>query len=422
MDEAELRRLLRLGLGRAILYAQTHDMREFSEVILDACLHCFSYDVQCEGTRASYMYDLAACLPDKDFYRDKVLESLKGSGDDYDAAQRFHFAACMADDGSEQAKRAMYEAYDPGTNWGEHIGIEFLQMDGIKGFLFVADKIGALLMEKPDEVDTGYLLMKSLEVWGEQPTWDALREAGATNPRIEKYRLVAEESHRRDGVRRPEIPLPSYQQLSKELPFSRPYSLLRWGERASDEELQLAARGLIAAKDSKQQLAHLRIFARRRFPLDLDALLALAEVEEERVGIAAMKALRHIVHPALRALALRLVETRSSSRSEVVNVMDQNFERGDHQLVLRWFREEEDDDVLHSMGMDSKEFWKRHPDEETEAPMLQALYEKGPCSFCREGAVRRMIERGALPGELRAECAWDANGDIRDLVAGKQLT
>lgn len=422
MVEAEFRRLLRLGLGRAILYAQTHDMREFRNVVLDACLHCYSYDVQCEGTRASYMYDLVGYLPNKDFYYGKVLESLKGSGDDYDAAQRFHFAACMAHDGSEQAKRAMYEAYNPGPGRGEDIGIDFLQMDGIEGFLFVADKMGALLMAKPEEVDSDYLLSMSLEICGEQPTWDALREAGAANPRIEKYRLIGQESRRRDGVRRPEMPLQSYQQLSKELPLSRPYSLLRWGERASDEELELAARGLIAAKDSKQQLAHLRIFARRRFPLDLDPLMALAEVEEDRVGIAAMKALRHIVHPGLRALAFRLVETRSSSRSEVIDVMKQNFESGDHQLVLRWFKAENDVDVLHSMGMDSKEFWKRHPDEETGAPMMQALYEKGPCSFCREGAVRRMIERGTLPAELRAECTWDANSDIRDLVAKKQLT
>jgi hypothetical protein len=62
------------------------------------------------------------------------------------------------------------------------------------------------------------------------------------------------------------------------------------------------------------------------------------------------------------------------------------------------------------------DFWKGHPDEETEVLMLRSLYEKGPCSVCREGVVKRLIERGALPDELRAECAGDANSDIRDLV------
>jgi hypothetical protein len=46
------------------------------------------------------------------------------------------------------------------------------------------------------------------------------------------------------------------------------------------------------------------------------------------------------------------------------------------------------------------------------------LYERGPCSFCRERTVHRLIERGALTEELRLECSFDANGDIRDLAKG----
>lgn len=410
-----------MGMGRAILYAKSHDVSELRDVILNACLHSQAYDVQCEGTHASFMYELVSGLPDRDFYHNEVLHALSGSGDDRDAAHRFHIAACMALDGNEVAKRAMYEAYDPGPRWGELIGIDFVRMDGIKGFLFVADKIGALLMVNPKEVDAGYLLSMSFEICGEQPTWDALREAGATNLRIEMFRLIAEESRRDERGRRPEIPALSYQQLLEELHLRRPYSLWKWGERASDQELELAARGLIAAMDSKQQLAHLRIFARRRFPLDVNVLVALADVEEDRVGIAAMKALAQIPHGASRELAFRLVKARSSARGEVIEVIAQNFEPGDHEIVLRWLEEEGDDQVLHSMGMDLMPFWEQHPNEKTEARMLRAPYESGPCSFCREGAVSRLIELGALPEELRAECEWDANDEIRDLVRAKPV-
>lgn len=72
--------------------------------------------------------------------------------------------------------------------------------------------------------------------------------------------------------------------------------------------------------------------------------------------------------------------------------------------------------MVHSMGMDLKDFWDRHPDDGAAVRMLCALYEKGPCSFCREGAVRRLIERGALSDERREECTLDANEDIRELV------
>lgn len=412
---------MRLGLGRAILYAQRHDVRECREAILDACLHCYSYDIQIEGTRSSYMHDLVGCLPDKDFYYDELLKSLAGSGDDWDAAQRFHFAACLAFDGSEEAKRAMYDSYNPGPRMGEHIGIDFLMMDGIKGLLFVAEKIGALLNVKPAEVDEGFLLSQSLEICGEQSTWDALHDAGATKPCIEKYRLVAAEATRSRNSRpaQPsEITPLRYNQLLNELPVNKPYLLWKWGTQASDEELELAARGLMAAEGSKQQLAHLRIFARRRFPLDVGALVALTDIEEDRVEFHAVRALALVQHPVVRDLAFRLMDTRARCRGYAIDLLANNFQDGDHGIVLRSFQVEEDREVLHSLGMDLIDFWKRHPHEETEIPMLRALYEKGPCSFCRERAVKRLLERSALSDELRAECAWDSNSDIRELVSG----
>ena len=97
-------------------------------------------------------------------------------------------------------------------------------------------------------------------------------------------------------------------------------------------------------------------------------------------------------------------------------MLAENFEDGDHEVILRWFQREEDQEVLHSLGMDLIDFCKRHPHEEAEILMMRDLYEKGPCSFCRQTAVEGLLERDALTEQLRAECAWDANSDIRDLV------
>jgi hypothetical protein len=93
-----------------------------------------------------------------------------------------------------------------------------------------------------------------------------------------------------------------------------------------------------------------------------------------------------------------------------------NFQPRDHEIVLGWFEAEEDREAQHSLGMAMREFWKQHPDQTTQVPMLRSLYEKGPCSFCRERAVNWLIELDALTKELRAECAYDTNIDIRDLV------
>src|SRR5450432_377105 len=122
MNEQQFRDSLHLGLGRAIIYARDHDMREYRDVILDACLHCYSYDVQVEGTRADYMYELVGLLPDKAFYHDAVLDALRSCEDDNDAVQRFRFAARLSMDGDERAKRVMRDAYNAGPNCGDAIG------------------------------------------------------------------------------------------------------------------------------------------------------------------------------------------------------------------------------------------------------------------------------------------------------------
>jgi hypothetical protein len=213
-----------------------------------------------------------------------------------------------------------------------------------------------------------------------------------------------------------------YEQLKPKLPEMTFTWITSWGERASDEEVERAAHGLIAARDPKVQFAHLRIFARRRFPLDIQVLLGLVEVDQEPVALAAAKALSQITHPAVRELAFRLVDTRAPGRRGAIELVGRNFQPGDHAVALGWFKAEQDLEARHSMGMDLTDFWERHPDEESEVSMLRALYELGPCSFCREGAVRRLIERNALTEQMRVECAYDANDEIRKLIEEQQAT
>lgn len=419
MDREHFRRLLRLGLGRAILHARDHDVSVFRDLILDACLHCYSYDVQIEGTRADYMRELVDLTPDKEFYYNEVLKALPGSGDDRDAAQRFRLAVSLAFDGNERAKRAMYESYEPGPWYGEHIGIYFLQMDGIKGLLYAAEKIGALLTSTSEKVDLGWLLGVAKDDLGEQQVLEALRGAGSENPRIEAYRLAAESAERHSDERLEQSGgtiNAGYEQLKpmlREMTFTW---LGSWGERASDQDLERAAHGLIAAQDPKEQFAHLRIFSQRRFPLDIQVLLKLVGVEEERVGLAALVALSQVTHPAVRELAFRLIETKDKWRREAVELLIRNFQLGDHAIVRKWFDTEEDEETLHGFGSDLMKFWKQHPDQKSEVPMLLALYERGPCSFCREHVVSWLMELNALPDDLRAECAFDSNDDIRGLL------
>lgn len=228
MNEGDFREAVRNGLGSAILYARENDVRAFRDIILDACLHCYSADVQFEGTRAPHMYELVNLTPDRDFYCGEVLQALHGCGDDWDAVQRFRFASYMAMDGDDRARRAMYENFNPGPRMADQTVVDFVRMDGIDGFLFVADKLGELLITKQIKWLTAEILSAAIEVLGEEQTLAALRKARETNQRVEAYRVAEANRPSAPPSKSNEIRSLTYEGLRPRLSELGPYWLGKW--------------------------------------------------------------------------------------------------------------------------------------------------------------------------------------------------
>jgi hypothetical protein len=418
MDEVEFRRLLTLGLGRAILFGREHDVSAFRDLILDACINCYAIDPQCEGTRADFMLDLVNELPDSEYFLQGVLSSLSNCGDDWHAKQRFRFAARLAKDGNEKVKRTMYESFVPGPNMGEAIAIDFMNLDGMGGFLFAVERLGKLLSGNPKHVDLGWLMSAAAEHFGEQGAWGGLRREASRNPLVQTYLSAVEDLNAKtehSSVTN-SIKGSSYDQLKTRLPIKSPSRLGFWGQHASDDDLLQAAHGLRTATDVEMQRSHLAIFRRRRFPLDHSILFQFAHSSNEQIQWAALSALAQITDPAVRDLAICLVQTKARWRELAINLLRLNFRPGDHEIVLEWFGTEGEMETLHTESRGLVAFWSANPSEELHNRMLLSLYEKCPCSFCREDAVSSLIERNALPKHIRAECVWDANEDIRELV------
>ena len=409
---------MHLGLGRGIVYARDNDTGPFRSAILDACLHCGAVDPQCEGTRALYMYELVNATPDREFYRGAIQKALPGHGDDWDAVQCFRLASYMAMDGDDRARQAMYEAFRPGPRMAELMGVDFVQMDGMEGFLFAAKSVGAMLAAGLTGVDEGYLYSHATETCGEDKTGKALRSAGESEPQIETYRLAAE-AHREESQgdsRLNEVRGLTWPELKSRLPELAAFWLRLWGEHADSENLVLAAHDLLAAETPEDRLQYLRVFQRRAFPLEHSCLLRLAEHHDEKVAHAACIALANMADPAIRELAFRVSESCGVGREHSISLLCRNAAPGDDEIALCWFEKEEDPHVRHRLGRALRTFWEQHPNVSTEVRMLLSHYEKGPCSFCREGVLSRLLKLNALPDAVREECAFDSDDEIRELV------
>ncbi len=421
MDTHEFGRVMRLGLGRAIVHAQQHDVTRYRELILDACLRCYAYDLPSEGTRAAYMLDLLEFTPYKESCCEAVLESLPGSGDDADALQRFRFATLLSLDGDARAKRLMYEAYRPGPRHGAGIGIGFMQVDGLAGFLFAARGLAALLAEDP-QPDIGWLQHAAEERLGSDAVQEALRRAAERDPAIRRYHSAALASvgTAGRGLRPPGVMTANYRELAPHISgLRRPGAILTsWGREASEADLAAAAHGLLAARTAQEQYGHLLIFGERPCPLDLQPLLDLVPVAEQEVGFAAVQALAQVRDRRVRDLAFRLAAEQSPWRGEAPRLLAENFQAGDHLVGLGWFEAETDDAQRHRQKLGLLHLIERRPDREGDAKILHALYERGPCGYCRGFVVSGLLERKLLSAELRRECAWDSNTEVRELTAG----
>ena len=46
------------------------------------------------------------------------------------------------------------------------------------------------------------------------------------------------------------------------------------------------------------------------------------------------------------------------------------------------------------------------------------LYERTLCSCCRACIVKLMMDRGIMTEDIRRECEYDSNSDVREKVGG----
>jgi hypothetical protein len=346
-------------------------MSEYREVILDACVHCRVSDFLFEGTRAGYMRDVIAELPDRVGYEQAVIESLAEPCGSIDQMQRYCFAAALAKDGNAQALAAMYQNFRPDSEEATNLARQIVHADGLKGFQTI---VRSLFDARPDEAL--FFCEEASDILGAEVVDTALRDAGLKRP--------VRESH----AQRP----------SKKTP---------------EADLLVTAQELLQAIDSAdwtRAKSHLNVFRERTYPLDPEPLLRLAQAEPEaplRCSRLAMNALKHVTHPAVRKLGLE---------RHMVGLLLANFQPGDHQMALDWYLVEKNGDLAHWMESDLMKLWWRYPQTETESAMLLGIYNQGACSICRMSALERLVELKQLPLSIRQECAWDACDEIRELV------
>lgn len=412
------------GFGRVVLFLRENDAAPFREAILDACLHHRAFDRQAEGYRTDSLFDIMQAAGEPEFYAAYVRRALGGDNEDYAYGQLYELAARLARSGDAEARRVMYDRFARHAVRQETTGAEdFVVLDGLAGYLFVAEQWRRHPLPEDDPWEEVWLLEKLEKQIGQAEARQALEQAARAKPELAAHLAGVEQDRaRRDeeraGFKRP--PAPAYTELAERV--ADPKQTVRWqawrswAKRLDDDTLTRLGRDLLAGTDRVPLLRLLHLFRERVFPLPIDRLLDLARARDEDIAEAARWALSNLTDPRVRALALELWEAEAPPLV-ALDLLRNNFAPGDYAQVERMaLRDRMDADEYHTLGISARRLVEANPAPEA-APTLLALYEHGRCTVCRCSAVELLLSLGPLPPWMQVEGRCDADGETRALAA-----
>lgn len=438
MTKAEFKRAMQCGLGRCYTELEsTENIERYREIVLWGCLHNISFDVQFEGTRAPYLYELLRMFRDDEYFAEPLAKAFLKTKSD--GGWHFnHYAdllRCFASDGNKTACAALCEKYDSlynkllksrgGADFGfakenfETLCINIIILGGGNKFFEIAVDIGRLLSkgESFERYDFEWFYSEAKDLFEKKALSETLKKKSMTSPETEKFYAVMEASE--PVKERRKFTTPTAEELIK----NRAVKLgerIRFVHRASDEQKKKLAEAIICENDLSVKAEWLSVFEKTSFPLDCEPLVEYTESNCEKLKETAFCALELCESEAVREFALRLL-SKGERTDNALCMLITNYRKCDKTAILNGLYglavTYSDESYWHGVALHIIRMFsegKKLPRE-----LLNYIYENSLCSCCRESAVVYMGKRRWLTDEIINECRYDSNGYIREYACKK---
>ena len=168
---------------------------------------------------------------------------------------------------------------------------------------------------------------------------------------------------------------------------------------------------LLGETERNRLVSYLDVFAYAKLPRLDDRVFELARSADDAIRDNAITALAQVKSPAIRELGLKLLEEQDLAlRSDGIELLYENHKSKDIPRIVAALPKAGPPVVLHGMATKVMMITDRQP---RDVELAKWVYEYNPCSYCRNGAFRRLVKRKALTKFQLAECAWDGYDETR---------
>jgi hypothetical protein len=241
---------LKRGTGEAYLIVKEHPEIDFSNQIIQGALNIFAYDGQSEGDRATYIFEIISISKQKDKIRKAVLQGLAKEQDDtWNLTHLFALAKLYAQQNDTEAKRAIYDRFlnNPieGSDW---VGAyEILELDGLNGLFYVAEKFGKYIEQHPDDWQNDGIIQHFQAENQSIQVAEELKKKAQTNKFIRFYldNIQRTEINQKTQRTKPQ----KYKDILDEVLNSKPCISFARMRKLTEEEINIIAKHLLKETD-----------------------------------------------------------------------------------------------------------------------------------------------------------------------------
>ena len=432
---------LRAGHGRAYLMAK-EDPEKYREAIMNACRKDYTFDIQCEGSRAFLTADLINLFDDPAPFIDAAKESFNSPDVDDVYNEIQYLSDLLIEFGQRKTvlekyfalwKKIRNTSYSHLMEISSHLlsNVEYLAIKLASDRSWkTADNIVKdmgrwyLTLDEDARNEFSWFYSTLEERYGEEETREHLLKLAETSKEAkafcDKDMKYEQELSDKVSVKRNMLTASEVVRKLKADPGLNRQELLQMGIRCiKDSEILELAKTAVDADSIILRTQIVSVFDTYRFnwPLEPDYLLKWCDEGDQELRSACHSAMSLIKAECIREYAIKILQTGFDA--VCLEMLIRNYGPSDEAQILSILDNlpvnDECAELWHRLGFAIRDSYKTLP-----MSILLWSYESNLCSCCREYLIEDMIELGALSDDIRNECMWDANLDIRELVSKKE--
>lgn len=424
LTRREFSRAIKRGLGRALLHVKEYGDEGIENEIKDALLTNYVYDMQIEGLRAWWLFDIVQLTGRTSVYAEYLARNFCATRETaWHYAHRYDLAARFYELGFEEFRQLMFTNFHKIAKklWMYYCGMALIDVAGLVGLEHIARLCG-----RPTKVMDSWEYHKVMEhaedLTSEFTVKEFLATLSESSRDIKAFVDVCSEHRGTDKDSSPAEPWrrPSIEDL-KSMVANQSQDRLgsdfrRFGRQASEAELKTVRSLLACATSIRERKAWLEVFESKTMPDVTPDIINLIYDENEKVARSAVNALSLVRSEMVREVALKCLRSgHAKLKVKGFDLLESNCQRGDAPELFKILKTLRSADNIHRAGMSINKFAEVEDDEEF-VPIFLWLYENGSESFCREHFLEHILKWGKCPDFVLKEAQWDSGSEVQELA------